>query len=106
MPFKFINDKEKRCDMASALAEKSEMNYRLLAIKIDEKWQSSLKSEKNFLRNLRQAKTVAFTVHKDGTIAIKGAEDSSASGSKTKKSSGKQAPASSDSSGAKTSPSD
>ena len=87
MPMKFINDKEKRCDMVSVLAAKSEMNYRLLAMKIDEKWQKSIKSEKNFLRNLRQYKTISFSVHKDGSITIRGVEDS-----KINKSSGKKAP--------------
>jgi hypothetical protein len=75
MPFKLINNKEKRCDMVSDLAEKSEMNYRLLGMKILEEWQSLIKSDKEFLKNLRQHKKVAFTVHKDGSIAIKGVDD-------------------------------
>jgi hypothetical protein len=85
MPFRFINNKEKRCDMVSDLAEKSEMNYRLLGMKIMERWQSSIKSDKEFLKNLRQYKTVSFTVHKDGSIAIKGVDDAPASDGKTRK---------------------
>ena len=61
--------------MVADLAEKSEMNYRLLALKITEKWQSSIKRDKEFLKNLRKYKTVSFTVHEDGSIAIKGVKD-------------------------------
>lgn len=89
MPFKLINNAEKRCDMVSDLAEKSEMNYRLLALRVMEKWQSSMKADKDFLKNLRQYKTVAFTVHKDGSIAISGVEDPP-SGKKANKSGGNQ----------------
>ena len=74
MPTKLITNVEKRVDMVTDLAEKSEMNYRLLAMKIMEKWQSSIKNEKEFLKNLRQYKTVSFTVKKDGSIEIKGVE--------------------------------
>ena len=89
MPFRWINNGEKRADMVANLAEKSEMNYRLLALKIMEKWQSSIKNNKDFLKNLRQFKTVSFTVHKDGSIAIQGVEDTDASG-KAGKSGGKK----------------
>ncbi|MGO9112064.1 MAG: hypothetical protein ACLP9L_22795 [Thermoguttaceae bacterium] len=89
MPSKFINNAEKRRDMVSDLAEKSEMNYRLLAMKVMEKWQSSIKNDKSFIKKLRQYKTVAFTVHKDGSIEIKGVEDTPASESKADKSAGK-----------------
>ena len=89
MPFRWINNGEKRADMVADLAEKSEMNYRLLALKIMEKWQSSIKNDKDFLKNLRQFKTVSFTVHKDGSIAIQGVEDTDASG-KAGKSGGKK----------------
>ncbi len=75
IPTKLLNDGEKRCDMVSDLAEKSEMNYRLLAMKIMEKWQDSMKKDKNFLKDLKQCKKVAFTVHEDGSIEIKGVED-------------------------------
>jgi hypothetical protein len=94
MPFRFINNKEKRCDMVSDLAEKSEMNYRLLGMKILEKWQSSIKNDKEFLKNLRQYKTVSFTVHKDGSIGIKGVDNAPAPDSKArKKGSAKRSPA-------------
>ncbi len=89
MPFRWINNGEKRADMVADLAEKSEMNYRLLALKIMEKWQSSIKNDKDFLKNLRQFKTVSFTVHKDGSIAIQGVEDADAS-RKAGKSGGKK----------------
>jgi len=92
MPLKFINNAEKRCGMVSDLAEKSEMNYRLLALKVMEKWQSSIKKDKVFLKNLRKYKTVAFTVHKDGSIEIKGVEDPPAD-KKADKSGGSQGPA-------------
>ena len=97
MPFKFINNAEKRADMVADLAEKSEMNYRLLALKIMEKWHSSVKSDKGFLKDLRKCKTVSFSVSKDGSIVIKGVEDTSAS-DKAKKSGGKKGPADSSSS--------
>lgn len=77
MPAKLMKNAEKRCEMVSELAEKSEMNYRLLGMKIMEKWQASIKSDKDFLKNLMQYKAVAFTVRKDGSIVIKGVEDSS-----------------------------
>jgi hypothetical protein len=75
IPIKVIGDMEKRADMVSDLAEKSEMNYRLLGMKITEKWQSSVRADKTFLKNLRQYKKVAFTVHEDGSIKIQGVEE-------------------------------
>ena len=75
MPTKQINNPEKRCDMVTALAEKSQMNYRVLAMKIMEKWQTSIKSDKTFLKSIYKYKTISFTVHKDGSIEIKGVED-------------------------------
>jgi hypothetical protein len=75
MPTKFLNDKEKRLDMVSDLAEKSEMNYRLLGMKVMEKWQSSIKADKSFLKNIMKFKKVAFTVQTDGNIVIKGIDD-------------------------------
>ena len=75
MPTKLMKNAEKRCDMVSDLAEKSEMNYRVLAMKIMEKWQSSIKNDKDFLKNLMQYKKVSFTVRKDGSIVIKGVAD-------------------------------
>jgi hypothetical protein len=90
MPFKLINNAEKRCDMVSDLAEKSEMNYRLLAMKVMEKWQSSIKNDKEFLKNLRQCKKVSFTVKKDGAIEIKGVEDPPPADKKASKSDGKK----------------
>ena len=68
--------------MVADLAEKSEMNYRLLALKVMEKWQSSIKKDKEFLKNIRKCKTVSFTVRKDGSIVIKGVEDTAAPNSK------------------------
>ena len=75
MPTRLMKNAEKRCDMVSELAEKSEMNYRLLAMKVMEKWQASLKGDKDFLKNLMKYKTVSFAVRKDGSIVIKGVED-------------------------------
>ena len=88
MPTKLLNNAEKRCDMVSDLAEKSEMNYRLLSLKIMEKWQASIKKEKGFLKNLMKYKTVSFTVQKDGSIVISGVEDKPAGDSKSGKSGG------------------
>ncbi len=64
MPTRLIYNAEKRADMVADLAEKSEMNYRLLALKVMEKWQSSIRSDKEFLKNIRKCKTVSFTVPK------------------------------------------
>jgi len=100
MPFKFINNAEKRSDMVADLAEKSEMNYRLLALKIMEKWHSSIKNDKGFLKDLRKCKTVSFAVRKDGSIEIKGVENTSAS-DKAMKSGGKKDPTESSSASAK-----
>ena len=75
MPVRALNNGEKFADMAGDLAEKSEMNYRLLVLKIGEKWQSSIKADKNFLKNLHQHKKVSFTVHEDGSIGIQGMEE-------------------------------
>jgi hypothetical protein len=91
MPTKLIYNAEKRSDMVADLAEKSEMNYRLLALKIMEKWQSSIRSDKDFLKNVRKCKTVSFTVRKDGSIVIKGVEDTA--NSKTNKSGDSKGPA-------------
>ena len=103
MPFRLITNPEKRPDMVADLAEKSEMNYRLLALKIMEKWQASIRGDKDFLKNLRQYKMVAFTVHKDGSIEIKGVEDPPASDGKAGKSGGKKGTATSMGPPAKTS---
>ena len=89
MPIKLLNDAEKRCDMVSELADKSEMNYRQLALKIGEKWQNSVRTDKEFLKNLMQYKTVSFTVKKDGSIVIQGVEDKPAD-AKQAKSGGKK----------------
>jgi hypothetical protein len=93
MPTKLINNAEKRCDMVNDLAEKSEMNYRLLGLKIMEKWRSSIKKDKDFARNLMKFKTAAFTVHKDGSIVIEGVEEPSASKNKPRKATDKGGPA-------------
>jgi hypothetical protein len=84
MPTKQLTNAEKRVDMVSALADKSEMNYRLLSLTIMEKWQASIKKDKGFLKNLMKYKTAAFTVHKDGTIEIKGVDDKPAGNNETK----------------------
>ena len=90
MPMKLINNPEKRSDMVSDLAEKSEMNYRLLALKIGEKWVSSVRNDKEFLKNLRQYKTVSFTVKENGSIVIKGVEGKTVADAKSSKSKGKK----------------
>ena len=53
-----------------------------------EKWQLSIRNDKEFLKNIRKCKTVSFTVHKDGSIAIKGVEDPPPANSKASKSGG------------------
>lgn len=90
MPTKLINNPEKRADMVSDLAEKSEMNYRLLALKIGQKWQSSIRGDKEFLKNVRQAKSVAFTVKENGSIVIAPVEDKPDTDAKANKSDGRE----------------
>ena len=92
MPSRLINNAEKRVDMVSDLAEKSEMNYRLLALKLGQKWQSSIRSDKEFLKKLRQAKTVAFTVKENGSIVIEPVEDKPETDAKANKPDGREKP--------------
>jgi hypothetical protein len=75
MPAKLMNNHEKRCDMVRELSEKSNMNYRLLAMKIMEHLQAQNKKDKSFLKELLRHKSVAFTVKTDGTIAVQGADE-------------------------------
>ena len=102
IPTKLIYVPEKRAGMVADLAEKSEMNYRLLALKIMEKWQSLIRSDKEFLKNIRKCKTVSFMVHEDGSIAIKGIEDTAAPNSKSSRPGGTKDSANSSSAPAKT----
>lgn len=69
---RLLNNHERRCDMVSELAEKSGLNYRLLAMKVMEKWQSSVRADKTFLKEMMQHDIVEFTVKKDGSIEIQG----------------------------------
>ena len=66
---KLLNDHEKRCDMIQDLADKSEMNYRYLAMKVMEKWQLLIK-DKTFVTNFKKSKTVKFSVSEKGSIGI------------------------------------
>lgn len=74
MPTKFMQNAEKRRAMVDDLAGKSQMNYRLLGMKIMEQWQASIKKDKTFLHEMMQHPSVAFTVKKDGTILIEGVD--------------------------------
>jgi hypothetical protein len=74
MPVRWLGNPEKRADMVRDLSEKSEMNYRLLALKIMEQWQNSMKSQKTFMKDLMQHRLAAFTVKKNGEIVIEGTD--------------------------------
>lgn len=72
IPTRFLNNPEKRCDMVNELAEKSGMNYRLLAMKLMEKWQASIKKDKTFFKETMRHDLVEFSVKKGGAIEIQG----------------------------------
>jgi len=77
--------------MVSELAEKSGMNYRVLAMKVMEKWQSSIKNDKTFLKDVTRGKTIEFTMKKDGSLEIRGT-DSDIRNKKPDRANGKMKP--------------
>ena len=74
MPTRLMQNAEKRCTMVEDLADKSQMNYRLLGMKIMEQWQASIKKDKAFLHEMMKHDKLSFTVKKDGSIVIEGVE--------------------------------
>jgi hypothetical protein len=67
---KSIGNLQSRCEAVRQLSEKTEMNYRLLGMKMMEAWQANVKKDKGFISKINQSKSIIFTVDKDGNVDI------------------------------------
>ena len=67
---KSLMNPDKRYDLCDDLAEKSDMNRRLVIMKVTEAW-TKCSRQKDFMKDLKQSKNVSFTIKVNGEVLIK-----------------------------------
>ena len=66
---KILSNREKLCDAVQNLADKSEMNYRLLGMLIYQKWTTPVK-DKKLLTDFRKCQKIKIEVDERGEIIL------------------------------------